>query len=160
MYSALRPKSHTIHSFATLSNFGTTCPLPSKLDPPMLIWFKSINAPIAAFTMAIILCSYCFSSIRTARRDAQIPAPTSGSYKRAYSSERKDEAWVQQALDESRAQNDGKGQAWLTQRDQLVHSWTKCYTNWVFDVYIERLLCQLMSLIFHLFIGFFVTNCN
>ncbi|KAJ6123803.1 hypothetical protein N7471_011120 [Penicillium samsonianum] len=69
----------------------------------------SLNAPIAAFTMAVILCSYCFSSIRTARRDAQIQAPGPGSYQRATPLERKDESWVQQALDESRAQNGGKG---------------------------------------------------
>ncbi|KAJ5483485.1 hypothetical protein N7530_002731 [Penicillium desertorum] len=67
----------------------------------------SLNAPIAAFTMAVILCSYCFSSIRTARRDAQIQGPSS--YQRATPSERKDESWVQQALEESRAQNDEKG---------------------------------------------------
>ncbi|KAJ5787260.1 hypothetical protein N7457_002250 [Penicillium paradoxum] len=73
----------------------------------------SINAPIAAFTMAIILCSYCFSSIRTARRDAKTQAPSlgPGTHQRANPSERKDESWVQQALDESRAQNDGKGRA-------------------------------------------------
>lgn len=59
--------------------------------------------------MAVILCSYCFSSIRTARRDAQIQAPRPGSYQRATPLERKDESWVQQALDESRAQNGGKG---------------------------------------------------
>ncbi|KAJ5963515.1 uncharacterized protein N7479_003391 [Penicillium vulpinum] len=59
--------------------------------------------------MAVILCSYCISSIRTARRDAQLQAPRQGSYQRATPFERKDESWVQQALDESRAQNGGKG---------------------------------------------------
>ncbi|KAJ5501498.1 hypothetical protein N7453_006315 [Penicillium expansum] len=59
--------------------------------------------------MAVILCSYCFSSIRTARRDAQTQAPGSGSLQRSTPLERKDESWVQQALDESRAQNSGKG---------------------------------------------------
>ncbi|OGE50266.1 hypothetical protein PENARI_c017G12527 [Penicillium arizonense] len=69
----------------------------------------SINAPIAAFTMAVILCSYCFSSIRTARQNAQTQASTGSSLQRPVPSERKDESWVQQALEESRAQNGGKG---------------------------------------------------
>ncbi|KAJ5214439.1 hypothetical protein N7449_001608 [Penicillium cf. viridicatum] len=58
--------------------------------------------------MAVLLCSYCVSSIRTARRDAQTQAPGPGSYQRA-TPERKDESWVQRALEESRAQNGGKG---------------------------------------------------
>lgn len=77
--------------------------------PPILILIQSLNAPIAAFTMAVLLCSYCISSIRTARRDAQTQAPGPGSYQRATPFDRKDESWVQQALDESRAQNSGKG---------------------------------------------------
>ncbi|CAI7564385.1 unnamed protein product [Penicillium glandicola] len=79
---------------------------PKELGKPR----GSLNAPIAAFTMAVILCSYCFSSIRTARRDAQIQAPGSTSSQRATQFARKDESWVQQALEESRAQNGGKGQ--------------------------------------------------
>jgi sensor domain CHASE-containing protein len=69
---------------------------------------KSINAPIAAFTMAVILCSYCFSSIRTARQNAQTQASTGASLQRSVPSERKDESWVQRALEESRLQNGGK----------------------------------------------------
>ncbi|KAJ9491117.1 hypothetical protein VN97_g2130 [Penicillium thymicola] len=80
-------------------------PNPKALGKPK----GSLNAPIAAFTMAVLLCSYCISSIRTARRDAQTQAPGPGSYQRATPFERKDESWVQQALDESRAQNSGKG---------------------------------------------------
>ncbi|KAJ5474628.1 hypothetical protein N7475_004194 [Penicillium sp. IBT 31633x] len=81
-----------------------------KPDPKTLGKPKgSINAPLAAFTMAIILCSYCFSSIHTARRDAQTKASGSGSYQRATPSERKDESWVQKALEESQAQSGGKG---------------------------------------------------
>lgn len=79
------------------------------MSPPILILIQSLNAPIAAFTMAVLLCSYCVSSIRTARRDAQTQAPGPGSYQRATPFERKDESWVQQALEESRAQNGGKG---------------------------------------------------
>lgn len=78
------------------------------MSPPILILIQSLNAPIAAFTMAVLLCSYCMSSIRTARRDAQTQTPGLGSYQRA-TPERKDESWVQQALEESRAQNGGKG---------------------------------------------------
>ncbi|KAJ5747812.1 uncharacterized protein N7511_009508 [Penicillium nucicola] len=69
----------------------------------------SINAPIAAFTMAVILCSYCFSSIRTARQNAQTQASTGTSLQRPVPAERKDESWVQQALKESRGQNGGRG---------------------------------------------------
>ncbi|KAJ9196978.1 hypothetical protein DTO164E3_5947 [Paecilomyces variotii] len=32
---------------------------------------KSLTAPLAAFTMAIVLGSWCISSIRSARRDAR-----------------------------------------------------------------------------------------
>lgn len=69
---------------------------------------QSLNAPIAAFTMAVLLCSYCFSSIRTARRDAQMQTPAGSTSSRRHKlSERNDESWVQQALEE-KAQN-GKG---------------------------------------------------
>ncbi|KAJ5231562.1 uncharacterized protein N7469_006150 [Penicillium citrinum] len=67
----------------------------------------SLNAPIAAFTMALILGSYCISSIRTARRDAQgqsISAPDSAPRR---PSKGKD-SWIQQALEESRSGKGGK----------------------------------------------------
>ncbi|KAJ5714894.1 uncharacterized protein N7483_012075 [Penicillium malachiteum] len=63
----------------------------------------SLNAPIAAFTMAIILCGYCISSIRTARHEAQIQPPVSSSSRQA---ERKDASWIQQALQESQAERE------------------------------------------------------
>ncbi|KAJ5653379.1 hypothetical protein N7490_000382 [Penicillium lividum] len=66
----------------------------------------SLNAPIAAFTMAILLCTYCFSSIRTARQDAQIQSPVT-SQQRGSRVDR-DASWVQQALEESRAEKEGK----------------------------------------------------
>ncbi|KAJ5712763.1 hypothetical protein N7493_009231 [Penicillium malachiteum] len=66
----------------------------------------SINAPIAAFTMAIILCGYCISSIRTARHEAQVQPPLSSSSPRQ--AERKDAAWIQQALQESQAERESK----------------------------------------------------
>ncbi|KAJ5320366.1 hypothetical protein N7508_000649 [Penicillium antarcticum] len=59
--------------------------------------------------MAVILCSYCFSSIRTARQNAQTQASTGSSLQRPVPTERKDESWVQKALEESRAQNGRKG---------------------------------------------------
>ncbi|KAI9369106.1 hypothetical protein BJX61DRAFT_520947, partial [Aspergillus egyptiacus] len=34
----------------------------------------SLNAPIAAFTMAVVLCSYCIYSINSARRESTIHA--------------------------------------------------------------------------------------
>ncbi|OQE21364.1 hypothetical protein PENSTE_c012G00790 [Penicillium steckii] len=67
----------------------------------------SLNAPIAAFTMALILGSYCISSIRTARRDAQgqsIITPESAPRR---SSKEKD-SWIQQALEESQSGKGGK----------------------------------------------------
>jgi hypothetical protein len=107
---------------ATNSLYISISPLDSYPYAPAIPWFrielmtvpiltriKSINAPIAAFTMAVILCSYCFSSIRTARQNAQTQASTGSSLQRPVPSERKDESWVQQALEESRAQNGGKG---------------------------------------------------
>ncbi|CEJ62023.1 hypothetical protein PMG11_10538 [Penicillium brasilianum] len=64
----------------------------------------SINAPIAAFTMAVILCSYCFSSIRSARREAQESPVVPSSQQRVSHREKKDSSWIQEALDESRAE--------------------------------------------------------
>ncbi|KAE8136905.1 hypothetical protein BDV38DRAFT_283577 [Aspergillus pseudotamarii] len=60
----------------------------------------SVNAPIAAFSMALILTSYCVSSIRTARREAQAPGTTT---RQKPAEEKKEQvSWVQQALDQSR----------------------------------------------------------
>ncbi|CDM27918.1 unnamed protein product [Penicillium roqueforti FM164] len=56
--------------------------------------------------MAILLLTYCSSSIRSARRDAQTHVP--GPHQPP---PRKDESWVEQALEESRAQNGGKGRS-------------------------------------------------
>lgn len=59
--------------------------------------------------MAIILCGYCISSIRTARRDAQVQPPLgSNSKQRLSQAEHKDGSWIQQALLESQAEKDGK----------------------------------------------------
>ncbi|KAB8239861.1 hypothetical protein ETB97_002327 [Aspergillus alliaceus] len=60
----------------------------------------SVNAPIAAFSMALILTSYCISSIRTARREAQ--SPTTAMRQKSPSDKAGQESWVQQALNESR----------------------------------------------------------
>ncbi|PIG84901.1 hypothetical protein AARAC_009544 [Aspergillus arachidicola] len=60
----------------------------------------SVNAPIAAFSMALILTSYCVSSIRTARREAQAPSTTMRQKPAGEKTEQS--SWVQQALDESR----------------------------------------------------------
>ncbi|KAJ5133950.1 hypothetical protein N7448_001029 [Penicillium atrosanguineum] len=60
--------------------------------------------------MAVILCTYCFSSIRTARREAQEQLSTEPGSQRFSRQERKDSspAWIQQALEESQA-DAGKG---------------------------------------------------
>ncbi|KAL3481580.1 hypothetical protein BJX99DRAFT_253502 [Aspergillus californicus] len=62
----------------------------------------SLNAPIAAFTMAAVLCSYCIYSINTARRGAhgrnQFEAqasPSSVQRQRGAQDE-----WVRRALEE------------------------------------------------------------
>ncbi|KAJ5179753.1 hypothetical protein N7492_002963 [Penicillium capsulatum] len=58
--------------------------------------------------MAIILCSYCISSIRAARREAQVqPAQVTGSQRRGAQPD-KDSSWIQQALEERRAEKDRK----------------------------------------------------
>ncbi|KAK9580275.1 hypothetical protein V6Z96_006427 [Aspergillus fumigatus] len=59
----------------------------------------SLNAPIAAFTMAIILCSYCISSINSARREAQSSPVTATTRAQKFSVEKSDQSWVQQALE-------------------------------------------------------------
>ncbi|KAK1138648.1 hypothetical protein N8T08_002114 [Aspergillus melleus] len=69
----------------------------------------SLNAPIAAFTMAILLTTYCVSSIRSARREAQVSSasPTPASRPRP---DRNDQpAWVRQALEESRESEQRNG---------------------------------------------------
>ncbi|KAJ5949638.1 hypothetical protein N7454_001222, partial [Penicillium verhagenii] len=70
----------------------------------------SLNAPIAAFTMAVLLCTYCFSSIRTARQDAQVQSqsPVTSQQRVARADRDRDASWVQKALEESRAEKEGK----------------------------------------------------
>ncbi|RAL16484.1 uncharacterized protein BO97DRAFT_402884 [Aspergillus homomorphus CBS 101889] len=70
----------------------------------------SLNAPIAAFTMAVILCSYCISSIHTARREAQSSPPVTSTTTTTTRPKRTDvqQTWVQQALEESRGSERGK----------------------------------------------------
>ncbi|CAI7598550.1 hypothetical protein N7533_002579 [Penicillium manginii] len=67
----------------------------------------SINAPIAAFAMALILGSYCISSIRTARRETQGQSTTTPDAPTRRSLGGKD-SWVQQALEESQTGKGGK----------------------------------------------------
>ncbi|PYI00723.1 hypothetical protein BO78DRAFT_401876 [Aspergillus sclerotiicarbonarius CBS 121057] len=66
----------------------------------------SLNAPIAAFTMALLLGSYCISSIHTARREAQSASSTTTTTPRPKRTESQS-AWVQQALEESRDEKKG-----------------------------------------------------
>ncbi|KAJ5610310.1 hypothetical protein N7510_007029 [Penicillium lagena] len=59
--------------------------------------------------MAILLCSYCISSIRSARREAQtqnLSVLPSQSQQAPSGRSGKEQSWVQRALEESRA---GKG---------------------------------------------------
>ncbi|KAL4798830.1 hypothetical protein BDV19DRAFT_356216 [Aspergillus venezuelensis] len=61
----------------------------------------SLNAPIAAFTMAVVLCSYCVYSIGAARRG------TAGQHSQAQSQaggaasrKAKTDGWIARALEE------------------------------------------------------------
>ncbi|KAL4873135.1 hypothetical protein BDV12DRAFT_160438 [Aspergillus spectabilis] len=64
----------------------------------------SLNAPIAAFTMAVVLCSYCIYSINSARRGAHVhpPAESSSSLPSLSSAQRKrrQDEWVKSVLEE------------------------------------------------------------
>jgi hypothetical protein len=73
--------------------------------------YKSINSPIAAFTMAVLLGSYCIASIRSARNESAPAAsdssagPANGqppprSY-RDLAPKVEQPPWMQQALRES-----------------------------------------------------------
>ncbi|KAE8351431.1 hypothetical protein BDV28DRAFT_137105 [Aspergillus coremiiformis] len=57
--------------------------------------------------MALILASYCISSIRTARREAQ--ASTTVTRQKSPSDKTEHVSWVQQALEESREADRKKG---------------------------------------------------
>ncbi|KAJ0420772.1 hypothetical protein BJY00DRAFT_121261 [Aspergillus carlsbadensis] len=68
----------------------------------------SLHAPIAAFTMAVVLCSYCIYSINSARRGAHVQnqfhefdsasVSLSAAQRRLKQRERQDE-WIQRALE-------------------------------------------------------------
>ncbi|KAJ9318748.1 hypothetical protein DTO271D3_878 [Paecilomyces variotii] len=61
---------------------------------------KSLTAPLAAFTMAIVLGSWCISSIRSARRDARyhLSDRDEGSASRGQGSQ---PGWLTKALEDS-----------------------------------------------------------
>ncbi|KAL4889059.1 hypothetical protein BDV59DRAFT_205636 [Aspergillus ambiguus] len=67
----------------------------------------SINAPIAAFTMAVVLCSYCFSSIRSARREAHSLPTESPRQATRSSNTPQTQSWVQQALENQNSERKG-----------------------------------------------------
>lgn len=52
--------------------------------------------------MAIVLCSYCFSSIRSARREATTTATTTTTTGYPNREKESGPSWVQQALDQQR----------------------------------------------------------
>lgn len=54
--------------------------------------------------MAVILCTYCFSSIRKARREAQDSPVVPSAQQRVTQREKKDSSWIQEALEESKAE--------------------------------------------------------
>jgi hypothetical protein len=57
--------------------------------------------------MAVILCTYCFSSIRTARREAQDSPVVPSAQQRVSQREKKDSSWIQEAIEESKAEKRG-----------------------------------------------------
>ncbi|EYE97876.1 uncharacterized protein EURHEDRAFT_409159 [Aspergillus ruber CBS 135680] len=62
----------------------------------------SLNAPIAAFTMAVLLCSYCIASIRTARRESQSTYTPASQREKSETRQQQQLSWVHQALEEQR----------------------------------------------------------
>ncbi|KAL4950504.1 hypothetical protein BDW69DRAFT_172027 [Aspergillus filifer] len=69
----------------------------------------SLNAPIAAFTMAVVLCSYCVYSIDAARRGSGGSQAQAQSQAEAVQKRMKSEEWVARALEEqSREKEVGK----------------------------------------------------
>ncbi|KAL4906437.1 hypothetical protein BDW74DRAFT_150351 [Aspergillus multicolor] len=62
----------------------------------------SLNAPIAAFTMAVVLCSYCIYSINSARRGAHGQATGPATAESLPQRRLKQDDWVKRALDEER----------------------------------------------------------
>ncbi|KAH8693146.1 hypothetical protein BGW36DRAFT_385970 [Talaromyces proteolyticus] len=77
---------------------------------------RSITAPLAAFTMALLLCSYCVSSIRAARREARYHPSASTSPAESIAagsssgSSMASVAWITKALEEERIEKQGKNQ--------------------------------------------------
>ncbi|BCR85117.1 uncharacterized protein ACHE_20575S [Aspergillus chevalieri] len=70
----------------------------------------SLNAPIAAFTMAVLLCSYCITSIRSARRESQSTNASASQRERAeaWQQQRQQLSWVHRTLEEQRQVEQGK----------------------------------------------------
>ncbi|KAL4785773.1 hypothetical protein BJX76DRAFT_160900 [Aspergillus varians] len=64
----------------------------------------SLNAPIAAFSMAVVLCSYCVYSINSARRGAHghAQAAVDGGPGASVQRRQKQEEWVKRVLEEER----------------------------------------------------------
>ncbi|KAL5000690.1 hypothetical protein BDV10DRAFT_161776 [Aspergillus recurvatus] len=60
----------------------------------------SLNAPIAAFTMAVVLCSYCIYSINSARRSAHGQAMGTAEVLMQARRRQKQDDWVKVVLEE------------------------------------------------------------
>ncbi|ODM22358.1 hypothetical protein SI65_03204 [Aspergillus cristatus] len=69
----------------------------------------SLNAPIAAFIMAVLLCSYCITSIRSARRESQSTNASASQREKAETRQQQQQlSWVHQALEEQRQVEQGR----------------------------------------------------
>ncbi|KAL4927219.1 uncharacterized protein BDV17DRAFT_267881 [Aspergillus undulatus] len=62
----------------------------------------SLNAPIAAFTMAVVLCSYCVYSIGAARRGSSSSQPHLQGQTDVVQRRQRQDDWVRAALEEER----------------------------------------------------------
>ncbi|KAL4983598.1 hypothetical protein BDW68DRAFT_32358 [Aspergillus falconensis] len=60
----------------------------------------SLNAPIAAFTMAVVLCAYCIYSINSARRDAHGQAMGTAEVLMQAKRRQQQDDWVKDVLEE------------------------------------------------------------
>ncbi|KAL3437709.1 hypothetical protein BDV09DRAFT_161816 [Aspergillus tetrazonus] len=68
----------------------------------------SLNAPIAAFTMAVVLCSYCIYSINSARRGAHSHSMGTPEVSMQAKRRQKQEDWVRVVLEEGREKESGR----------------------------------------------------
>jgi len=58
--------------------------------------------------MAVLLCSYCITSIRTARRESQSTNTSASQREKTEARQQQQQSWVQHALEEQRQVEQGR----------------------------------------------------